>query len=1020
MFNKRFISVRTPVLVCMALLMALIYTGTSQLAHAASGDGSLVGHLNADDKNAVSDAEITARNVATGFSRTVKADADGSYRFPFLPVGTYTVEASKDGKSLGSLEGVPVSLGVATRADLDLGGTTLETVTVVGSRVQNFVDVTSTESATNVTAEELERLPVERDLMSVAQLAPGLSKGDSALGGVSFGGSSVAENSVYINGLNVTDFYNRIGFSSVPYAFYKEFQVKTGGYSVEYGRTTGGVINAVTRSGTNEFEFGAEMVWEPDFAQASGGNYYSPDSTDADTLPQPYRILQYDEYNRMNATAYASGPIIKDKLFFFAIYEARNYEPVNTDNVGASFFDAKSDEGFWGAKIDWQISDKHLLELLAFSDENQKLSDGYRFDLATGERGAYTGTTYNDDGGVNWAATYTGYLAEDFSVKVLYGENERESTAGSPADADCNRILDARGTSTNIGCTNTTQVLTRTDTREAARIDFEWVLGDHQLRFGLDRETNTSDHVQFYPGADRLLYEIFRVGTTGATVNGVPLPAGTEYVRTRQNEVFGSFETLNSAYYLEDNWSVTDNFVLNAGVRLEAFDNKTAEGDSYIKIDDMLAPRLGFSWDMKGDGRMKLFGNAGRYFLPVANVINIKQAGAFLDERTFYGLAGFESYEYNGVTYQRPILGAQFGAVDNSQGDGTVGDFRSEVDADMDPVYQDEFILGFQSMIGDKWSYGVRGIYRDLHNAIDDMRILSTGIVCNGRPNRAGFVMGNPGDPLTIFTDTDCNGAGGTQGDNDGWVTVDLANDGWAYFSGPNGGGTYMGTISGFPEPKRTYKALELVLDRAWDQKWAFNASYTLAYSEGNAEGPVNSDFNFGDSGRTEAFDDPWVQVGGDGYLPNDHRHAFKLRGTYGLGEHWSFGTNVSALSGRPISAQGVGNPFDGHSFHSFYVCTANCTLPVGQRVYEFNPRGSEGRTPWVYDVSMNVTWRASLGFADAQVRLAVYNLLNDQNAREAEDRYQRTIGGGQHHEFGLFTTYQSPRYAQLTFKLDF
>jgi hypothetical protein len=88
--------------------------------------------------------------------------------------------------------------------------------------------------------------------------------------------------------------------------------------------------------------------------------------------------------------------------------------------------------------------------------------------------------------------------------------------------------------------------------------------------------------------------------------------------------------------------------------------------------------------------------------------------------------------------------------------------------------------------------------------------------------------------------------------------------------------------------------------------------------------------------------------------------------------------------------------------------------------VYEFNPRGSEGRTPWVYDVSASVTWRASLGFADAQVRLAVYNLLNDQSAREAEDRYQRTIGGGQHHEFGLATTYQSPRYAQLTFKLDF
>ena len=68
-----------------------------------------------------------------------------------------------------------------------------------------------------------------------------------------------------------------------------------------------------------------------------------------------------------------------------------------------------------------------------------------------------------------------------------------------------------------------------------------------------------------------------------------------------------------------------------------------------------------------------------------------------------------------------PILGAQIGAVDDSQGNGTVGDLRSEVDRNMDPVYQDEAILGFQQSINDAWSYAVRGIYRKLHNAIDDM-----------------------------------------------------------------------------------------------------------------------------------------------------------------------------------------------------------------------------------------------------------------------------------------------------------
>ena len=142
--------------------------------------------------------------------------------------------------------------------------------------------------------------------------------------------------------------------------------------------------------------------------------------------------------------------------------------------------------------------------------------------------------------------------------------------------------------------------------------------------------------------------------------------------------------------------------MLNAGVRVEGFDNRNSEGDSYIKMDNMIAPRFGFSWDMKGDGRTKLFGNVGRYFLPVANVINIKQAGGFLDARNWYVFDGFETFEYNGITRQRPILGAQVGGVDTSQGDGTVGDLRSEVDKDMDPVYQDEIILGFQTMINEQ------------------------------------------------------------------------------------------------------------------------------------------------------------------------------------------------------------------------------------------------------------------------------------------------------------------------------
>ncbi|MBO7941854.1 TonB-dependent receptor plug domain-containing protein, partial [Streptomyces sp. S9] len=261
-----------------------------------------------------------------------------------------------------------------------------------------------TESATNITKAELERVPIARDAQSVALLAPGVIQGQ--YGGASFGGSSVSENAVYINGLNVTDFYKRVGFSSVPFGFFKEFQVKTGGYSVEFGRTTGGVINAVTQSGTNEFKYGAELVWEPKSLQSGGDNHY-------DRSGDPFRIASRDKRDRTNLNVHASGPIVKDKLFFYAMYEFRDYRPESTNDAGSTFFKGKADKGFWGTKLDWQINDSHLLEFLAFSDKNETTTDNYQYDFARGSRGAASNTQYSEVGGTNWALTYTGYLTEN-------------------------------------------------------------------------------------------------------------------------------------------------------------------------------------------------------------------------------------------------------------------------------------------------------------------------------------------------------------------------------------------------------------------------------------------------------------------------------------------------------------------------------------------------------------------------------------------------------------------------------
>ncbi len=225
---------------------------------AQSAVGAVAGRASAGD-------QVTLVNVATGATRTVTVSADGNYRLSQLPVGDYSLKVTRDGQGIGDEIAVNVSLGGTTTVNLGGDGDVinLATIEVVGNRVVNRVDVFSTESATNITREELARLPVDQNLGAVALLAPGVVSSGATFGGLTFGGASVAENATYINGLNVTDPYLRRGFSTVPFAFFQEVQVKTGGYSAEFGRSTGGVINAVTRSGGNEFQSGVEFTLEP-------------------------------------------------------------------------------------------------------------------------------------------------------------------------------------------------------------------------------------------------------------------------------------------------------------------------------------------------------------------------------------------------------------------------------------------------------------------------------------------------------------------------------------------------------------------------------------------------------------------------------------------------------------------------------------------------------------------------------------------------------------------------------------
>ena len=969
--------------------------GIATPAMAQSTTGAVTGQVVSSSKQAIDAASVTIRNVETGYKRTVEVDADGNYRFPALPIGRYTITANAPGYAQNQSEEFSINAGGSRQLTVGLA-TDVERIEVSGSAI-SMIDMRSSGTSLNIGEAEIDRIPVPRNATSVALLAPSTTAGDNRFGNngnlASFGGSSVAENAVYINGLNVTNFRTGTGFSNVPFEFYEQFEVKTGGYSAEFGRSTGGVINAITKSGTNEFKMGANVYYQPESLREQ-----SPDTFLSNG--NAYRINRLDERSEMEGNLWASGAIIQDTLFFYGIYNPRDISNEGTTGEGSNFFDRSSDDAFYGGKIDWIINEDHKLELLAFSDSNTVVTDNFTNDLETGEK-TYQSTGYEENGGDNWSLTYTGYLTDSLTVKALYGKNKYDITSRSNVQNECNFHYDLRDNApigTFAGCIGSPAYLVEEgqDEREAMRIDFEWYVGDHLLRFGYDTETNTSNALEGYSGPDGK-FVTFQDGSPGSELdNGSSIPAGVnQYVEERVRTVTGSFETENSAFYIEDIWSITYNLTATIGLRYDSFDNMNSEGDTFVEIDSMWAPRLGLSYDINGDGESKVFANVGRYFLPVASNTNVRMSGNEFDVTTYYPLISTSVEDFNGTEYLDYVKGEQIGDP-NVNADGSIPDTRSIVDQDLDPMYQDEFILGYEAVFAENWSWGIRGIRRELNGAIDDMSIesyLDDTFGCHA----SSYVLGNPGKTATIFADTDCADDGAV----DEAIDVDLAS-------------------IGFPEGERKYNAVELTLARVWDGQWSFNASYTWAQSYGNTEGLVKSDNAQDDAGITQDFDFAELMDGAYGYLPNDRRHTFKAYGAYAMTDNLTLGANFILSSGRPLNAFGKGHP-DGRPPYgdTFYVCNG-CDDEDMANEYTRFPRGNFGRTDWTPRLDLNATYNMDFYETVVTFRADVFNVLNASAVQRRNEIAELNVPGDTNPRFMAADSYQTPRRVQLSAGIEF
>jgi len=792
----------------------------------------------------------------------------------------------------------------------------------------------------------------------------------------SFGGATVGENAYYVNGFNVTNFRNGLGGSSVPFNAYQDFQIKTGGYSAEFGRSTGGVINTTTKRGTNTWEFGVGTVYQPDAWSA-----HSPDVRTADgTISAAF---QADTYDELEVNVEAGGPILQDRLFVYGLYSFRD-RAVENSRIG-QFDDDERNDPFWLVKLDAHITDDHILEFTGFSDKDDVDRVTYNYDNDTHERLDRVGTSTLKRGGENFIGKYTGYFTDTFNVSALYGTGKYNRSDIGEGD-DCPLVTDFKtGATINLGCWTSQQPGTSEDERTAYRLDAELTVGRHQLRLGYDREENTSADAIAYSGDVWWRYSDVPASGTVNTVTG--LTPGVEYARRRTYENIGDFEVITSAYYLEDNWQLTDSLLLSLGIRNETFDNRNAEGDTFVKIDDQWAPRLGASWDIAGDGRSKLFGSFGRYYLPVASNTNARLAGAELFYEEYYFTSGRVP-----VTDAPGTVGAIIGPRQVFS-DGTVKDVRTIVNQEIDPMYQDEYIVGFQQQFSQNWAAGVRATYRDLKVALEDVAVdaaLNDFAAANGFTDfEAGgfdyYVLTNPGKDIQMSVDLDGDGTL-----EDVLLTKDAL---------------------GYPESERKYVAVDLFFQRAFDGLWSLQGSYTWSHSYGNNEGYVRSDNGQDDAGLTTAFDQPGLTDGSNGDLPNDRRHQFKVFGVYQIVDDIAVSANFRALSGRPMNCFGV-HPTDEfaaeYGAESFYC--------QGQLV----PRGSVGRLPWQYKLDLGVEYRPSYFDQNLSVKLDIFNVFNSQKEVSIVETGELDTVGSIDETYRLPAFYQSPRAVRLSANYNF
>lgn len=945
---------------CCALLFALPATAQEQR-------GALQGVVKDSSGGVIPGALVEAR-AATGASVTATTDATGSFRFPSLQPGVYTVDATLTGFKSGKIEAVHVALGEVRTVDFTLPVATMAE-TVLVSAVSPVVDLTQSQRATNIHAERIELLPHGRDFTTMVTQAPGANQ-EAKLGGLSIDGASAGENRYIVDGMETTNLQSGLSGKGVIADFIEEVQVRSSGYTAEYGGAMGGVINAVTKSGTNDFHGYGLFNWQgAKLAGGAGAPGLNVGNTGVPTLrisltnqnSAEYITYAQDAWNRYEPGLAIGGPIAANKAWFFGAYQPAMTPMTRTVTLRATgspiSVERKDQIQYITANQTAQVTND-LRTRVSFNDSWEKRA------------GLLPSLNGTDVVGVNYAKAsafpnWTLSANADWvaSPKMFIGIRGGYYNADQH-DSNVPVVPQFLFLSSNVGLAGVSpdlqhptaftsvlsnQIVTRDQqTRSFFQADSTWygkLGGQHQLKAGvqLDRLGNNVLRGNARP--------VVRMFWNQGLASGSPVQRGTfGYYEVRSNGVDpskgivteGDVHSTNLGLFIQDSWTVASRLTINAGLRTEreqvpAYATGEDIPDFGIKFSfaDKLAPRAGFAYDVKGDGKWKLSGSWGIFY----DIFKLELP------RGSFGGDKWLSYYYALDTPNWPTLLDNAACPPTCPGTKIRGpiDFRhpsfgeDSLEPNLKPMRSQEAAFGLDHEFSRVMAASVRYVHKQLDRVVED-----TGFLLPD--GSEGYVIANSGEGLTALA-----------------------------FTNPN---------IAMPMPQRDYDSVEFAFDKRLNNNWYLRTSYLWSRLYGNYTGLTQSD----EAGRTSpnvgrSYDYPAMMFNGSGQaaygnLPTDRPGQFKTQFIYVFPFGTSFGFNEYVASGIPVSREaGI--------------------FPTSNYPVQYLGRGSDGRTPIYSQADLYLQHEFKLnGARRLQVNMNIQNLFNQMTEISKYSTELRTGNG--------------------------